>query len=53
MEIFSKYGAAHFQIGRTYPYRKTRSPEFNAILDGIKNLLDPENRVNPGSLGLN
>lgn len=52
LDIFSKYGAAHFQIGRTYPYTKTRSPEFATLLKSIKAAVDPDNRINPGALGL-
>jgi len=52
LDIFSAYGAAHFQIGRTYPYAETRSPTFKALLSSIKSALDPDNRINPGSLGL-
>jgi len=52
LDIFTKYGAAHFQIGRTYPYASTRSEEFAKLLDAIKSAVDPENRVNPGALGL-
>lgn len=52
LDIFSKYGAAHLQIGRTYPYRKHREPETWALLEGIKTLVDPNRTVNNGSLGL-
>lgn len=52
LDIFSKYGAAHFQIGRTYPYTQTRSPEFAGLLKAIKSAVDPNNRINPGALGL-
>ena len=31
LDIFSKYGAAHFQIGRTYPYAENMSPETKAV----------------------
>ena len=50
--VFERYGAAHFQIGRTYPYAQTREAETLDLLKGIKSLVDPEGRVNPGSLGL-
>jgi len=52
LEIFSNYGAAHFQIGRTYPYAETRQgPNFN-LLKTIKAALDPKGLVNAGALGL-
>lgn len=52
LDIFTAHGAAHFQIGRTYPYRETRDDNTWKLIRGIKSLLDPERRVNPGSLGL-
>ena len=51
LEICSKYGAAHLQIGRTYPYKENSSPEFWNIVQSIKSTLDPDNNVNPGALG--
>lgn len=52
LDIFSKHGAAHFQIGRTYPYRENREDSTWEILDAIKSLLDPDRVINSGSLGL-
>lgn len=52
LDIFSDYGAAHFQIGRTYPYAENRAgPNFD-LLKQIKATLDPDGLVNAGSLGL-
>ena len=52
LDIFSEFGAAHFQIGRTYPYAEQREgPNFD-LLKSIKAALDPEGMVNPGALGL-
>jgi len=51
LDIFSKYGAAHFQIGRTYPYRDNRNETAWDVLDGIKSLLDPNRTINNGALG--
>lgn len=53
IDIFTKYGAAHFQIGRTYPYAENMSPETKAVLNMIKSGLDPEGILNSGALGLN
>lgn len=50
--IFSRHGAAHFQIGRTYPYREHRAPEAYRLLEAIKAATDPAGVVNPGALGL-
>lgn len=52
LDVFTKYGAAHFQIGRTYPYRENREQSAWQMLDGIKSLLDPDRVINAGSLGL-
>ncbi len=53
LDIFEKHGAAHFQIGRTYRYKQTRNDETWALIQSIKSMIDPDNRVNPGSLGFN
>lgn len=52
LDIFSKYGAAHFQIGRTYPYRENREDTAWKLLDDIKSVIDPNRTINSGSLGL-
>jgi FAD/FMN-containing dehydrogenase len=52
IEVFTRFGAAHFQIGRTYPFAQTRSPEALAILRAFKRAVDPDSLVNPGVLGL-
>ena len=52
LDIFERFGAAHFQIGRTYRYAEARSEAALALLEAIKSHLDPGGRVNPGSLGL-
>lgn len=52
LDIFAKYGAAHFQIGRTYPYKDNREDSAWALLDNIKSLIDPSRTINSGSLGL-
>ena len=52
VEAFTRFGAAHFQIGRTYPLAKTRSPEALAALRALKAQFDPNGVMNPGVLGL-
>lgn len=49
--ICKKWGAAHFQIGRAYPYRESRDPAFLDVLDAVKQVVDPKGRFNPGGLG--
>lgn len=53
LDIFSEFGAAHFQIGRTYPYIDNMDQAPRDLLEGIKQLVDPQGLVNAGSLGLN
>lgn len=52
VDIFTRRGGAHFQIGRTYPYTENREDGAKDLLHRIKAVLDPENLMNPGSLGL-
>lgn len=52
VDIFIKFGAAHFQIGRTYPFAQTRSAEVLALLTTFKRAVDPDNLMNPGVLGI-
>lgn len=49
--IFAANGVAHFQIGRSYPYRESRDDASKMLLDGVKALVDPDRRFNPGVLG--
>jgi D-lactate dehydrogenase (cytochrome) len=49
--IAARYGAAHFQIGRAYPYRDSRDAASLALLDAVKTLVDPQRQFNPGGLG--
>jgi FAD/FMN-containing dehydrogenase len=50
--VMKSHGAVHVQIGRAYDYLTTREPRVAALLRAVKASVDPENRVNPGSLGL-
>ncbi len=50
-ELFAQHGCAHVQIGKSYPWLATREPATRTLITGIKRMLDPNNRVNPGSLG--
>ena len=44
-------GAIHFQIGKDYPYLKTRTEGTRKLLVMLKKELDPKNLINPGNLG--
>ena len=50
--LFKDMGAVHFQIGKSYLYKEGRNPDTYALLEAIKNYVDPQRLMNPGSLGL-
>ena len=52
VELFAALGAQSNQIGRTYHYADIMRPESRALLEAIKRIVDPDNRVNPGALRL-
>lgn len=52
VDVFTRNGAAHFQVGRTYPLSETRSAPALALLKALKAALDPDGVINPGALGL-
>ena len=51
-ELCTRNGASHFQIGKDYPYLQTRKPATRALVENLKQLLDPDHLLNPGALGL-
>ena len=52
IETFQRLGAVHLQIARTYPLKAQHSPEGWAMLQALKQQVDPKGLMNPGSLGL-
>jgi len=50
--ILDAHGAVHSQIGRFYRFGEALAPGTRALLEGLKRLLDPAGRMNPGALGL-
>ena len=50
--LYTAHDAAHFQIGRAYPYRDRLDPAALALLRAVKAALDPQELMNPGVLGL-
>ncbi len=52
MQRFAELGAVHLQVGKGYPYRETLKPEAMALVRALKRVVDPQNRINPGCLGL-
>ena len=51
LRLFSEFGAASNQIGRTYAYRENLDAATRALLDALKAELDPAGLMNPGVLG--
>jgi len=47
-----RHGGVHLQIGKTYPYLHKRDDGPVALLQQIKDHLDPARIMNPGALGL-
>jgi FAD/FMN-containing dehydrogenase len=52
MALMHAHGAAHFQIGKLYPYAASADPAALALLRAIKQQLDPKGLLNPGALAL-
>ena len=52
LAFFCAMGAAHLQVGKAYPYKEgLKSPSWELVRQ-LKQVLDPDNRINPGALGL-
>lgn len=49
---FMEEGAVSFQIGKFYRYQQSLQPSAAGFLASLKRLVDPQGRMNPGSLGL-
>ena len=50
-EMFRDRGGVHMQIGKSYRYADGIAPESLALIQSIKQAVDPDNRMNPGALG--
>ncbi len=51
-DLARAHGGTHFQLGRSYPYAQHREEGAGDLLRAIKNVLDPDNIINPEALGL-
>jgi D-lactate dehydrogenase (cytochrome) len=52
-QLYFDHGACHLQIGKYYQYQEAINNEpFRDLLSGIKDILDQQRLINPGSLGL-
>ena len=52
INLFMDQGAIHLQIGKSYLYREGLEEKSFNIVEKIKNHMDPNGLINPGSLGL-
>ncbi len=52
IELYSRMGASHLQVGRSYRYREALQAGPARIIDAIKAAVDGEGLMNPGALGL-
>ena len=50
--VFETFGAAHFQVGRTYPWMVSRDAASQTLVRAVKVAVDPTGQLNPGGLGL-
>ncbi len=50
--LFDELGAAHLQIGKKYHYSENLEQPALALLEALKNAVDPQRLMNPKSLGL-
>jgi FAD/FMN-containing dehydrogenase len=50
--LFRARGAVHLQIARTYPLKASHDPAAWALIEALKQAVDPRGLMNPGSLGL-
>jgi FAD/FMN-containing dehydrogenase len=51
-EVFERHGAVHAQVGRFYRLTELMDAGSRELLSRVKRALDPEGRMNPGSLKL-
>ncbi len=51
-ELYASHGGVSWQVARDYPFKDLLAPETWSLLQDVKRAVDPEGRMNPGSLGL-
>ena len=50
--LYAAHGAVHMQLGKVYPYAQALAATELSVAQAIKLALDPQRRMNPGTLGL-
>ena len=50
--LYASLGGVSWQVARDYPFRTLLTPETRALLDAVKQAVDPRGLMNPGALGL-
>ena len=52
-DLYDRHGCCHLQLGKYYPYQELMANEpLKQLVNGVKDVVDPKRRMNPGSLGL-
>jgi len=52
-DLFDQLGGVHLQIGKYYPYfEMMENTALEKVIRGVKDVLNPQGRLNPGALGL-
>ena len=51
-DLFRDAGAVHLQVAKAYHYAGGLKPESLALVRALKEVVDPQRRMNPGALGL-
>ncbi|NVK56253.1 MAG: FAD-binding oxidoreductase [Alteromonadaceae bacterium] len=52
IDIFTRFGTVHMQLGKSYPYDEQIKPEAWTLVEALKQHVDPKGLLNPGTLGL-
>lgn len=52
VRVYSEHGFIHMQLGKSYRFKEGLAPANVKLLQSIKQLVDPDQSVNPGCLGL-
>ncbi len=51
-DLYDANGCCHLQLGKYYPFQEMMDEPLRKLLNGVKDVVDPERVINPGTLGL-